>query len=186
MISRKFQMKQKTLKEEVQTAKVKIKAEKKLQKAEIPAPKSVRKKNLPDFPEDITEIPDKELGYFMGAYEAQAAWIKYCISRREIDYEHGKLLLDFIFNKFYSKLEGTATERKSLVEGDIFYVNCKMEFLEIEADLKLLRASLESYERYSKSISREISSRGTTKDFFPKQRISTPTRGDEIFHDHNK
>jgi hypothetical protein len=183
MISRKFQMKQTTLKEEVDRLKLKIDAEKRLQKAEIPSPKKPRKGILKEFPDDVTDIPDAELGEYMGIYEGQAAWISFCIARREIDYDHAKVLMDYLYNKILTSLpEAKVTEQRATVEANIFYVECKMEHLEIEADLKLLRSSLESFERYSKTISREISSRSSARDNFPYARTSTPR---EVHHDHN-
>jgi hypothetical protein len=183
MISRKFQMNQKTLKEEVDSMQLKIDAEKRLLKAEIPTPKKPSKKIQLEFPDDLTDIPDKQLGQYLGVYESQASWIGYCIARREIDYDQGKLLLDYVYSKLMVESEGKLSQQKASIESNTFYVECKLEFLEIEADLKLLRASLDAYERYAKAISREISNRGSMLGSFPTGRTSK-TFQEDVFNDH--
>lgn len=187
-ITKKFMTKQKTIKQEIEDWKLQSKAERKLLKADIPAPKRLKRSLYLDFPDDVTEIPDKELGHYLGIYESQAAWISYCRARREIDLEHGRILLDYVYAKLLISKEGKTTEQKAQVEADPFYNKCKLEFLEIEADLKMLNASLESCERYAKTISREITNRKDKVDYFPQRRtgsVLSDKQGEEVFHDHN-
>ena len=183
MISRKFQMKQKTLKEEVDTLKNKFKTKGRMLRDEIPLPEKPVQKTLLKFPSDVTEIPNEDLGMYLGVYEAHAAWVSFCIAQKEIDCDIAKALLSFVYNKILTSAEGKITEQRAVVEGNSFYVSCKMELLDIEADLKLMEASLDSLNRYSKTISREISNRSFSRDSYPAGRVTT---GKEIFYDHNK
>lgn len=172
MISRGFKDFQVSIKDEVKQLKIKEQAESRLVKAGIPKPKKPTQEVL-DFPDDVTSIPDVDLGMYLGMYEASAAWTYYCISRREIDLEHAKVLMSFVQSKLLTDITGkTKTERLEKIITNDFYLDCVMELQGIVADLKLLEASKSSVHRYSRSISREITNRGLTSDAFPKRRVA--------------
>lgn len=183
MLSDEFRLHKKNLKEEVadQAEKAKATSDEKLSKANIPRPAKPRK--ILDFPEDITDIPSDSLGEYIGVYESHAAWISYCLSRRRIDLDIGESLLEFLYNDLFCKVRGGgATERKAAVLSDPFYFECSMELQEIRNEVKVLENSLESMERFSKAISREITSRKMSYDSFPAGR-ATSRRSDSDGND---
>jgi hypothetical protein len=149
----------KSIKAELVKYNSKQSAEGKLKKAEIPVVKKPSKNEFLPFPEDLSEVPGEDLGKYIGVYEAQLTWIGYCIARVEIDLEYARTLLGYVYSKIFSRLRETATIRKAIVLSDEFYLQCQKEVLEVEVDLKMLRASYEMFEHYSKAVSREITNR---------------------------
>ena len=111
------------------------------------------------YPEDLTELPDAELGRYLGQYEGYSAWLGYLVSRLEIDLKQAEILLDFVKSKLISQAQGQITVRKQIAESDDFYLECKLQVVTIDAELKLVKSSYDAYDRYARAISREISSR---------------------------
>lgn len=179
---------QDSIAEEVAALRLKDEAAVRVAKAGIPVPKQPDKSLYQEFPGDITDIPDKDLGRFLGIYEAEAAWTGYCIARREIDQEHAQLLLEFAKNKMSCQFRAqfpqeSATQLKERVGADSFYLACVMEVKSLEADLKLLNSSKESFERYAKAISREITNRKDSRESYPVRRVTAPGQED-VFVNH--
>jgi hypothetical protein len=173
-VSTAFKTHKKSVQEEVQDVKLRFEAEKKLKQAGIPAPIQPKASGISDFPNDVTEIPHSDLGMYLGQYESMAAWIGYEIAQKEIDLDHAKILLDYVYGQLLSKGgEGKASEQKARVAGNEFYLQCRLEYTEIEADLRILRASLDTYERYARTISREITNRKAFTESFPVGRTGT-------------
>lgn len=164
------------IKAELEDLKIKNQAEARLKKAEVPLAKKPNKEKYEAFPDDITDIPDQDLGRFLGVYEAECAWVRYLIARREIDQEYGNMLLGHVYAKLFISSAGGATEKKAEVLADDFYLKCQKEIIEVAADLKLLYASLEACERYAKSISREMTMR---RDQNWTNRSTLPGRSEE-------
>jgi len=177
MLSKKFKDSSISLKEEVKNVSLKQESLKKLEKSQIPLPKKPQISLYKEFPKDITEVPKGELGGYIGIYEAEAAWISYCISQRKIDLRYARILLGYVYNKtmaIFSKDRNKVTEVKNLVESDDFYVSCKMDVEEINSEISMLQTSLEACERYGKAISREITNRKDSSESFPSGRITGP------------
>lgn len=170
MVSKEFQNINKSIQEEVTELKLKDQAATRLLKAGIPKVKQPKAENYLEFPEDVSEIPSKDLGKYLGIYESEAGWVSYCIARREIDLAHAKVLLVFVYNTLLSNRVDKPTERKMKVEADDFYLGCKMEVTDMEADISLLKASRDNLERYAKAVSREMTNRKTTIECFPGDR----------------
>lgn len=186
MMSQEFLQSKISVKQEVETVKLKEISEAKLEQASIPRPKHPSKEHLKPFPDDITDVPNRELGAYIGMFESEASWVRYCVARREIDLLHAQSLLSFVYDKLYvqskqSKL--TATDLKHIIQSDSFYKSCELEVIEIKADLKLLCATLTAYESYAKAISREITNRERDRESFPQGRVTKPFNDGEIFHD---
>jgi hypothetical protein len=167
--------------EEVETIKMKDTAYRNIELAEIPVPKNPGKDNFIPFPKDITEVLDKDLGRYLAVYQSFASWTRFCISRREIDLKHAKLLLDYVFSQRYTSYKGTATEKKVGVQGDTYYTKCSLEVLEIEADIDELRACLNSYQDYATAMSREMSNRKREHEVFSHNRADTTIPQGEVF-----
>lgn len=172
-VSTAFKSHKKTVQEEVQDTKLRFEAEKRLKQAGIPAPTQPKVSSIEEFPLDVTEIPHQELGRYLGQYESMAAWVGYEVAQREIDLDHARILVDYVYGQLLSSSgEGKASELKARVAGNDFYLQCRLELSEIEADLKVLRASLDTYERYARTISREITNRKAFTESFPAGRTS--------------
>lgn len=145
--------------DEVKRKKFKSKSAERLSKLKIPKPIQPAEEIIEDFPKDITEVPKADLGRYLGVYEAESSWIGFCIAEKEIEQEHAKALLNYVYHRLHNKAPGKATDKKSKVLADKFYTKCLLETNTLEADVKLLKASLVAYQSYSKAISREISNR---------------------------
>lgn len=172
-VSTAFKTHKKSVQEEVQDVKLRFEAEKKLKQAGIPAPIQPKASEILDFPSDVTEIPHAELGRYLGQYESMAAWVGYEIAQREIDLDHSRILLDYVYGQLLARGgEGKASEQKARVAGNEFYLQCRLEVVEVEAEIKVLRASLDTYERYARTISREITNRKAFTESFPGGRTS--------------
>lgn len=183
MISQEFINKEHSLKEEIKKQNLKDSAESRLLKVGIPRPQQPKQKEVKEFPEDVTSIPDGELGMYLGIYEASAAWTDYCISRREIDLLHAKILMKYVEGKLLATVPGkTKAERVEQISSDEFYCSCQLELVELESDIKLLDSSKGALQRYGKTISREISSRAAQLESFPKKRTGfLNTDQEEVF-----
>lgn len=175
-VSKKFKSSGCSIKDEIDSVKLRLQAERLAKEEEIPLPACPAKAKVLDFPDDVTEVPQSELGKYLGEYEAHAAWVRYQIACKEIEYDHGTVLMDYIHSKVILKYSGKQQEVKAQVATDPLYLDAKMEFIEIESELRILKASLDALERYSRTISREITNRIKTLESIPPGRCNTQER----------
>jgi hypothetical protein len=151
------------IRDEVQRQNFRKKAEDFLEAVEIPKPKKIVKSEIPDMPEDVSSMTAEDLGKTHGIYEAECAWISFCIAKKEIDLSHAQKLLKFIYEKLLEReTAGTITEKKRRVEGAQFFLECQLEVSDVESQIKLLKASLVAYSAYAKALSREITNRNNS------------------------
>lgn len=156
MLSEEFMNREKGLRKEVESLGLRSKTGERLIKSGI---ENIQQAKTIEFPDDVTVIPTLELGRYLGKYEAYASWVANCLARRSVDLLSAETILEFTKNKIMNELTGQITAKKIAMEADKFYLQCKIEYDSIQADVIILKATLSSIERYSKAISREMSNR---------------------------
>jgi hypothetical protein len=137
------------IKRQAQKAKILVDVEKK----NIPLPKKIDKENVPELPNDLSDIPDSEIGSVYLQYESMCAWINYQIAVQNIRIRHGERLLGFARAKRMKSL------KRGEIDQDEFYVNCAMDVDKLKGELGILESSYFGFERYAKAVSREITNR---------------------------
>jgi len=187
MVSEDFLQLSKTIEKEVEELKLKDSATAKVAKAGIPPQTQPDITEYKAFPQDVTEIPNADLGFYLGIYEAEAGWLEYLISRRDIDLSHGLVLLEFVKNKILVKSRALhpslkTAEHKERLLSDTFFLKSLLEIEDIKADLSILNASKNNFERYARTISREITSRKSAVENFPKGRVTSNTEQSTVFN----
>lgn len=122
---------------------------------------------VPEFPEDITELTDEDVGRYLASYDSEVAYIRYLLSRAEVKFKYGKYILETFRKQLYALARaGNVTQRdaQSLVDNNPQLMEAEMELMEIDAEKMLLDSRMDIFTRYSKLMSREITRR--KKDIF--------------------
>lgn len=149
----------KSLKDSVTELSKKFGTDKKLRRAEVPVPEKPTA-HYKKFPENMADIPNKELGNYLGIYEAEASYIRHLVSAKEEEVALSDVLLDQIYNDLASRAPGEKpNEIKAYVKTHPIFLEARMEKIEIEAELSRLKSAFEACSSYSRAISREITNR---------------------------
>jgi len=125
-----------------------------------------RPKNILPFPEDVTVLSSEEVGRFLAMYDAEIAYIRSILARVEVQVDHGQTILNTYRKQLFLGHRSTCSsmDAQAWVDIDKSVVDAEAALQELRAEKSMLTARLESFTKYSASISREISRRKS--DFF--------------------
>lgn len=125
-----------------------------------------RPKKILPFPEDVTTLSSEEVGRFLAMYDAEIAYIRSVLARVEVQVDHGRTIINTYRKKLYLEHRSTCSgvDAQAWVDIDKDVVAAERSLQELVTERSMLQARLDSFTKYSASISREISRRKS--DFF--------------------
>lgn len=123
------------------------------EKRSVPLPREVKTEEVPELPNDLSDVPDKEIGSVYLSYESMCAWINYQIAIQNIRIRHATRLVAFVRAKRMKSL------KRGEIDQDTFFVDCAIDLDKMKGELGVLESSYNAYESYARAISREITNR---------------------------
>lgn len=123
---------------------------------------ATRPRNVPDFPEHITELSSDIVGDYHSLYKSEVAWIKSRLAIIEIEYDFGKQLVsNYRKQAFLNFRKNGSTVADANAWADVSHevFEGEKELANIRAQKRLLESRYEVFLDYATVMSREISRR---------------------------
>lgn len=121
----------------------------------------------PDMPEDITNIPDYELGEYLNKQTQWAGYLSqklaeyesyYTVILNELEFTQANIHTDYLKDDNISRTK--ITERKELMKTDKRYVALNREKLRYEIICNIIKANLNATNNNWVNLSRQITLKG--------------------------
>jgi len=132
----------------------------------FPLPDAPKNKDL-DWPSNVADLGSQELAEHMTWCTGWANFARYELAKAETNLAAFTAEYKFLMNDRLSKSSGdrkSVTEKKAEIGRMPDLQKIEQRVLQADAETKLLKALLESYEKKYQTISREITRRGADFD----------------------
>lgn len=113
----------------------------------------------PRLPDDIDNLEDKELGYYLGIYARWCEYAEYIVAHADVKHALTASTHEFISAKVRLMKTGTVQDKSSKTHIDIRYQESLLGMESEFATLRLTKALLAGYQKIYEALSREITRR---------------------------
>lgn len=139
------------------------KVEARIQRMGLPEPEAIKvDDDSPVWPDNVADLGPEELAHHMTYWTGLAAYARNHLARCETDvsawseqYKHDRSVFLFKSGVGKGRDYSTVTEAKAVFDQNPKTVELKLQLLEAEATVKMLKGRIDGYERKNATISRE-------------------------------